>query len=86
MVTFQSVTWSAFSRRKEVNLEFVVSKMKSTAFGHSVEELTSEFIFAGGSLRNRRGRANGLEKKETKDKKDATLEQVRSRNQHHHCP
>ena len=68
-----------------MNLEFVVSKMKSAAFGHSVEELTTEFIFAGRSLRNRRGRANGLEEKETEDKKDQTLEQVRSMYQHHHC-
>ena len=68
-----------------MNPEPFMSKMKSAAFGHSVEELTSEFIFAGGSLRNRRGRANGLEKKETKDKKDPTLERVRPMNQHHHC-
>ena len=84
-VTFQSVTWSAFSRRKEVNLEFVVSKMKSAAFGHSVEELTTKLIFAGSSLRKSRVRAKGLEEKETQDKKDQTLEQVRSMYQHHHC-
>ena len=55
--------------------------MKSAAFGHSVGELTSKFIFAGRSLRKSRGRANVLEKKETQNKIDPTLERVRSRNQ-----
>ena len=64
-----------------MNVEFVVLKMKSAAFGHSVEELTTKLISAGRSLRNRRGRANGLEKKDTQDKKGPTLERVRSRYQ-----
>ena len=67
-----------------MNLEFVVSKMKSAAFGRSVGELTTKSIFAGHSLRKSRGRANRLEEKETQNKKGPTLERVRSMNQHHH--